>query len=305
MKTKINTLKINGFVNLGNNILELSEIIELKNLTNLIFNNLKHDNLNKIKHPDYISSSTGVEGVMRITQHDSRIHFLINKIFSNKELHDMLINLLGINFKIWQINFRKSAPGDSGLDLHQDSKGELGLCLILDDNPNGDGSTIFIPGTHLFKKRMIDLKVSAPKNFFKYVMFLFKKLKGKKGDIAVFFNRTWHGRASNKTNKNFDVILIGLIPNGGILTYENYGNWDENYLNNCESAFNKLINPSINTQKIDQHNFIINNDDSQEPYSIKIEKGYKFLPKPPLFTFFTYIFLKYSTIFIRTLRKYK
>jgi len=84
-----------------------------------------------------------------------------------------------------------------------------------------------------------------------------------------------------------------------------YGNWDENYLNNCDNAFNKLINPSINTQKIDQHNFIINNDDSQEPYSIKIEKGYKFLPKPPLSTYFIYIFLKYVTYFIRTLRKFK
>ncbi len=305
MKEKIKLLKKNGFLNIGNNILKLSEIIELKNLSNQIFEKFKHNNSNNGKHPDYILASTGVEGVMRITQHDSRIHDLINIIFTNKELNDCLINLLGNNYKIWQINFRKSAPGDSGLDLHQDSKGELGLSIILDDNPNGDGSTIFIPGTHLLKNRMVNLNVSAPKNFFKYFMFLFKKLKGKKGDIALFFNRTWHGRASNNTKNNFDVILIGLIPNGGVLTYKNYGHWDEKYLNNSNSVLINLINPLNNTEKIDEYTFKVNIEDELEPYSIEIEKGSNFEIKPPLSTFFIYIFLKYATLIIRTLRSYK
>ena len=50
-----------------------------------------------------------------------------------------LEEVLGQNYKILAINFRRSMAGDPGLGLHQDGPGEVNMCICLDNNPNGDG----------------------------------------------------------------------------------------------------------------------------------------------------------------------
>lgn len=117
-------------------------------------------------------------------------------------------------YKIWQIDFRRSKPGDSGLYLHQDAPGQLNIAVLLSDNSTGDGATIFLLSTHRIARRMKDLRVEVPPRVIRLAPFLFSPLTGRAGDISFFFNRTWHGRFANRSSRSYDVILIGFFPAG-------------------------------------------------------------------------------------------
>ena len=79
------------------------------------------------------------------------------------------------------------------------------MTIILSDNPNGNGSTCFLPGSHLIKTRMKEWDIETP-FLVRTINFVLKKTPGKIGDGYLFFNRTWHGRSINKSKEEYDVI---------------------------------------------------------------------------------------------------
>ena len=74
----------------------------------------------------------------------------------------------------------------------------------------------------------------------------------------MFFNKVWHGRIKNKTKNSYDAILISLFPNGSSFGSKESGNWDPSYLSKFKnSSLIKLIDPNLNTNRIDEYRVTI------------------------------------------------
>lgn len=218
-------LKKDGFVKLDSELLVNSDVRELEVLAGKVFDNLDRN------HPDYLCTNGGAEGILRFPQHSEKALFLINKILADYSVKSLLKNALGDNYKIWQINLRRASPKDQGLYLHQDAPGELGMCVMLSDNMSGDGSTIFLPGSHLWPKRMDEYQLVIPPFLVRLFKFALKTLRGGSGDVAIFFNRTWHGRTANNSEQVKYVILISFFGEDAKLKFEGYGKWSSEFIN--------------------------------------------------------------------------
>jgi putative 2OG-Fe(II) oxygenase len=267
------TLKRNGFVNIGN-ILTPEENKELVTLAKKTIRELPAN------HPDSMPRRSGVEGVMRIPQHDKKIADLLDKIFCDIRLKDYLVSLLGEGYKIWQINLRRSSGGDPGLYLHQDAPGETGVCIALDDNFSGKSATCFLTGSHLYPKRMNSLDLWISSSMVMNLKFLFKPFESFSGDVGIFFNRTWHGRFSNKSSESHDMIFIACFPAGHILSYEGYGEWSQDFLNEIKGTeLSSLLDPSIGTDPLKDGRYKIKAVGGKDvPYALALEEMSTKLP---------------------------
>ena len=209
----IDKLKENGFVKHDKKILNAHEINQLKNRINQLFND-KSIEINTSSNALVIENLIGI---------DEDLDLLLAKLVTHEDVKYILSQILGENFKIWQLSVRRSIPGDTGLYLHQDAPGETGLSFLLSDNINGDGATAFLSKSHKLprwshKISWSNVSLSSP---------FLSPLKGRAGDLGFFFNRTWHARLKNKSNKAHDVLLIGFYPSE--VLYESL--WDEKSLN--------------------------------------------------------------------------
>ena len=270
IRVKIDELKQKGFVNVGSSFLSQMEINELCVLSKKIFEEISPH------HPDFIPDHSGVNGVMRLPQHHPRIAELLDHLVANASFKLTLEASLGSDYKIWQVNMRRSSPRDKGLYLHQDAQGEMGVCILLSDNMNGSGATVFLPSSHLVPKRMKVWRVEAPAPLLKLLRYLFTPLSGKAGDIGFFFNRTWHGRFPNQSANFYDVIFISFFPAGHCLGYEGYGDWSAEFLSAIRGTeLGRLIDPSIGTERQSDGLFKIlstkNKSMTDLPYAFAIE----------------------------------
>lgn len=204
---EINFFKKQGFVNFGSIIFSKKECKELKKIANHIYTSMP------IKHPDFIKD-LGVLGLENLPLHDKEILKFINKIVSHSSIKSFLDDILGKNYKIWDISLRKSSAGDMGLYMHQDGVGQVNMIINLDNNIKGEGALAILPSSHLILKSQAQLKLKMPRVFTNLFSILFKPLSGSEGDISFFSNKAWHGRFSNKSNENHDVILVGFFPQG-------------------------------------------------------------------------------------------
>jgi putative 2OG-Fe(II) oxygenase len=278
MQHVLQSFKRNGFASAGQLALTLAEVDELASLSNQAFAAVRDASAAGEKHPDYLPPTSGVEGVMRIPQQHSRISQLLDKVVSDGKVRAVLNDVLGPDYKIWQANFRRSIPGDKGLYLHQDGRGETNLCILLSSNPSGAGATVFLPGSHLLKARMKKWRIEAPPILLRWLSFLFAPLTGAAGDVAFFFNRTWHGRARNPSVNSFDVILISFFPAGAAFGYKGYGEWSPEFLSSLQDTrLGALIDPAVGTQQRSDGLYEILSSgkvSSQAlPYSLAIDDG--------------------------------
>ena len=202
-KLKVNFFKKKGFVNFGSLNISSNDINELSKQCRKIYDELDRND---------ISSST--HGFNNLIVHDIRTAPLINKIFANNNIKSFLDEILGQNCKIWDINFRRSFPGDRGLYLHQDGPGQVNMAILLDDHFDGDGATAVLSGSHLVKKSQKKLRLELQPFFLNTFSFLFSPFSGKLGDVYFYSNRVWHGRFHNKSKINHDVLTVGLFPSG-------------------------------------------------------------------------------------------
>ena len=249
-KNIISNLKSKGYVNIGK-ILSDKDINELSKLCRDKFKSLNSLSTTNKQHKDILSSSSGSIGFTRVPEHNPKIEKLLNKVVIDPKVIRILKEVLGNDYKIWQIVYRKSIKGDKGLQLHQDSYGETNLTILLSDNNRGFGSTVFLSGTHLLRKSIKEFKIMIPRFIFSWILIFCDSLRGKKGDVGFFFNSTWHGRSPNNSSKEYDVILFSFFPATGKFGFNGYGNWSEKFLKK-NTSLTTLINPKVNT-RIDKH----------------------------------------------------
>ena len=207
--------------------------------------------------------------IRRITEHSDLIFDKINNLVQNKEIKFFLKGVLGPNYKITEIIYRHSEPGDSGLGIHQDADNEHTMVINLNDTDYIDGSTIFLKKSHnfyqtidkIFPNNNISVRISNK------LIFLFNWIKGKSGDIGFFSNRVWHGRACNKKKINSESILIGFYPSGSKVKFWNdYIFFSENYFKkNSGKELADRQNFNLGTELIDNQEsktYIIKNNEN-------------------------------------------
>ena len=200
----IEQFKRDGFTKVNTFGLTNNDALILSKLSNKLFDFYRSKKLIKSDFINYSPPSEGSEVISRFPEHDKKAFKIIEKILRNKNLKNILKRLLGTNYKLRDCSLRRSLPGDKGLYLHQDGIGETNLTIILSDNPNGNGSTCFLPGSHLIKTRMKEWDIETPPFLVRTINFVLKKTPGKIGDGYLFFNRTWHGRSINKSKEEYD-----------------------------------------------------------------------------------------------------
>ena len=222
-----------GFCLIKKEFFSKGEISEIKDEIKKTLHNLTIK-----KHSDTSVTVMGGKSVLirRVTEHNEFIFDKINQLLQNSEIKDFLKNTLGSNYKIPEVIYRHSEPGDTGLGIHQDAENEHAMVVNLDDTSDIDGSTIFLKKSHqfflikkIFPNSSISEKVSNK------LIFLFNWIKGKSGDIGFFNNKVWHGRAGNKKDKMMASILIGFYPSGSIVRFsKNHTFFSESYLKKNE-----------------------------------------------------------------------
>lgn len=176
----------------------LLSTIEIKELENLILKS-KDEHLKK-------GAFQNIVGI------DERIDELLEKILINPEVQHTLLKLLGKNYYLRHISARYNEPDDNGLAMHQDSHGELGLMILVNEQLNG--STFFFPGTQLIpsEKHMAQKVSWNSLKFINITKHFLTLANGNAGDYYYFFNRTWHGRLPGNSNKTKLSLFFAFFP---------------------------------------------------------------------------------------------
>jgi len=208
----------NGFCLIKKNFFLEKDVKDIKFEINKTLNNLTNK-----KSEDKSNIAMGGKSVVirRITEHSEFIFTKINNLIQNDEIKFFLENVLGSNYKISEIIYRHSEPGDTGLGVHQDADNEHTLVINLDDTNQIDGSTIFLSKSHNFHSTIENIfpNNSLSEKISNKLIFLFNWLKGNSGDIGFFDNKVWHGRACNKKENISSSILVGFYPSGSTVKF--------------------------------------------------------------------------------------
>jgi non-heme Fe2+,alpha-ketoglutarate-dependent halogenase len=253
-KEAVERIRIDGFVNAGNIVLTDSESAELSEIVRTAYQSAQDLNSSTL-----LFANQGGSGLQGLPEHHPRIAELLDLIVSSKYVKEVLSGIMGDSYKIWQIDYRRSLPGDRGLSLHQDAIAQFNIAIMLSSNPSGDGATCFVRGSHLVKSRLKDLGLVLPRFMTRYLSIFLTPLSGLRGDIGFFLNRTWHGRFSNLSKNNQDVILIGLFPAGASFGLDDpYHKWTPSFLDSpTATTLKHLLDPSINTETLDDGRFCV------------------------------------------------
>jgi non-heme Fe2+,alpha-ketoglutarate-dependent halogenase len=275
MNPVLNFMKTAGFAKAGQIALTAQEVAELKALAERAFASVRSGGGGADKHPDYIPPKSGVEGVMRIPQQHPRIAALLDKLVCDPDVRTVLEGALGPVYKIWQANFRRSVPGDLGLNLHQDGYGETNICILLTTNETGSGATVFAPGSHLVPQTLKQWRSEAPPFVVNRLKFLFTSATGVLGDVAFFFNRTWHARLANPSSQPYDVILISFFPANAAFGFDGYGEWSPDFLASIRGTrLGELIDPAVGAELQANGLYkVLGQTGGGEPFALAIEKG--------------------------------
>lgn len=298
----IDKFKRQGFVDMGATLLSSEEI---NGLSELVKN--KFDTISQFHH-NY--QNTGMKCILNLLEEIPSIGGPVNNIVSNPIVREFLEEMLGKNYKIWDISARRACVGDPGLFLHQDGVGQINFFLSLDDNLKGEGASILLPSSHLVYESMKKWKVEMPPALLNFFPFMFTRLSGLKGEASFFSNRTWHGRSKNSSSYDHDVLSIGFFPAG-----YHYG----------DGVSAELASPYVGTElgsllgkTSDVRGTILSNCECRESGDVKYFEGKSFLlnienfeflskfVKPPklIFSLITIRFLMFFVEIARSLRKF-
>tara|TARA_Y100000992_G_scaffold294492_1_gene254299 strand:+ start:2424 stop:3296 length:873 start_codon:yes stop_codon:yes gene_type:complete len=235
---------------------------EIKNIENIFEELLKGQNKNvEIDNNCMGGKSLAVKNFI---DEKLEIKRFANKIFDDTKLSDTIKTNVGENFKISEITYRRSYPGDIGLGLHQDAIGENTIVINLSNN-DFSGKTCFLKSSHnfesinkLFKSSSISDKLT------KFSKFFLDFIDTSEGSLIMFNNKVWHGRFPNKSRNFSSSLLIGVYREGSNIKYE-----DENTF---EKIKNKLdYNYEIDQRRNLEHPSITKNQDGS--YFISHEKS--------------------------------
>ena len=178
-----------------------------------------------------------------------RMALLLERIITNDAIARFLQETIGENYRLRVDLVRRASGADDSVDefqipheWHRDSPGEFSFGIFLDDmrTPFSGGTAVIEGGTHfqpydpiwdfMFGKRSYTTKanyladkavwVEAGCRRFDILNQLAKRrlmkrtveIRGDVGDVYFFLNDAWHGRAPNKTGKQFMTIRFSGFP---------------------------------------------------------------------------------------------
>ncbi len=269
-------LKKYGFVNANSLKLSSNDVSRLRYLCRAQYSLEKQKALNLNQSADRNVKTANPFGLSRLPEHHPEIAQILNQLLKNSLVKYLLETILGPNYKIWQITYRRSEPGDRGLFLHQDGVGETNISILLSDNHSVNGSTAFLPCSHHLPRLLQTLNLSVPPELITYLSPLFlQHLNGYAGDIGLFFNKTWHCRHCNSSNQIYDVILISLFPEGSLFGPIPEGdNWCPKFLESIAGTpLEARLNLKLHTSLVSGNRiFILNTNESYTPLSMHFEK---------------------------------
>lgn len=300
MNKSIFDIKKNGYFRSDNsNILSDEDLNKLVN---------KIDGLFEIyeKELDYSSNAPVLRN---LHGRDKEIDKYLEKILTNDGFKNTFENILGSNYKIWEISCRYSLGYDKGLEMHSDGKGQMNFVMYLNDQINPQGVTSIWTRSHLIY-RLADY-VSWRNMSFIWKYFT-KPLTAKKGSYFVFLNKTWHGRLPKNNNNITKALFFGCYCEGS--TFDPIFK-SENYFNQVEEKELKkrlkLNNGQFNKQKGTFFIDFMKYNRKNLPFALKIEKLnsislFKNLDQFILiFLIELFLFIPYRIYRLRSLFKFK
>lgn len=253
-------LKKYGFAKGASKILPPHELHELKKLINELF---EDESIN-------CDMCSNAPVIVNILGRNQRIDQLLEKIICHEDVQSVLSQVLGCDFKIWEVSVRRSEPGDKGLSLHQDAPGQTNFVFSLSDNLSASGATAFFPKSHTLPRwaswiSWANVRISS---------FLLTPLKFKLGDSAFFFNRTWHARLVNNTSQFHDAIFVAFFPQGARYTPKE---WIQDRLECWQgSPLHRLLDASIGARLTDDGRVQVisqQNNQINRSYAMLLESG--------------------------------
>lgn len=244
--SKIKEIKRNGYSLFTNEIiLEESDMNKLKSFLKYQFDNDIGLNVK--------SDTTPV--IDDILGRDKEIDKIIEKIILNEVFQKVTSEILGKNFKIWEISSRISIGTDKGLSMHQDAEGQMNFWFILSDQQKPSGVTAFLPKSHLFDRTASKVGWSP----IAISRFFLKPLIGKEGNFAFFINKTWHARLPNISGENNFTMAIGMFAE------------DSSFTGNSVYKSRDLSH----IEKIKKYLLFENNNTQNESFCMSIERNNK------------------------------
>ena len=257
MQPKLKCLKKDGFV-IFENVLDLYNVAELLTASRELLSNSSLQIKDYKKHRSEgvwecgIVESPGIRIAVDILGKDRRIDQGIEKILSKPEIYSFLEKVLGKSFRLTQVTIREARFGDDSLNYHQDTDGEMGICLLLADCKSKEGTTTFIKGSHWIPFTIRDLFIFPRIDTRLVPDFLETPATGKAGDAYIFINRTWHARHKIKHSDTQCAIFMSFFPAG---ISHNYHSIDKSISNSLGPTIQKLTVEDIKLQFL-KKNFV-------------------------------------------------
>ena len=134
---------------------------------------------------------------------------LLDRFLSNIELNKIL-NYYLKNPKLHGCTIRYADNNSDWLGIHSDSDSTISMGILLNKTKKTDTTTVFIRGSHLYKKPIKNKIERFNPSLFSYFLDF---STGDAGDVNIFFNRTAHGvkKQSKKYPDNSNnIILLGF-----------------------------------------------------------------------------------------------
>ncbi|RHX78284.1 putative 2OG-Fe(II) oxygenase [Leptospira yasudae] len=263
----VNDIKAYGYSPGNSRILSEEKHRELEQIVDRLFESSS-------AQKDYSSNAPVLLSLVGV---DARLDSLLEEILTNESIRSTLKEIIGDDYKIWEISARYSLPGDNGLGLHQDAWGQMNLAFALNDQKSGEGSTAFLKGSHLLPRWSNYISWARPNiaNLFTVPLIL------SNSDYAFFINKTWHSRRKNRGGEVKKILLFGFFPNGG--KYKPlYQDSVKNINPSCKELIRR-VNTEEGTEKLNSTHVQVLSPTQPEsaPYSTRIENRLYFNWRTP------------------------
>jgi len=137
---------------------------------------------------------------------NKELDIFLEKFLTNKDIKNILINVLGEDYKLNNVTMRYADNKSKYLGFHQDNEKAFTIAILLDSISKESSVTTFIKGSHLFNYTFgSSLEKLNPKYLSKLSVFA----TGEKGDLVLFLNKTIHGMKVGNPGK---VLLFCFLP---------------------------------------------------------------------------------------------
>lgn len=206
LNTLFSSLFNRGFVIFDNPVFSESDHSRLLNLRSILSSS-------DPQYSSYQINDPGFKGLRRVIELDDQILDYVTSILKHNLTQSVLEHCVGSDYQIWDVVYRVSHAPDNGLDLHQDTPGQLNLVIPLSSNSSISGQTVYFQGSHLLPFRLPS-GWTVPRRLLHVLVYfgLLHTLPASPNQLIFFFNKVWHGRCAASTNSFTESIFISFFP---------------------------------------------------------------------------------------------